>query len=341
MSFKLKALIIGFTAILTMRGALEAKFTLYWPIPDFTFANGCNPKEFVQPTESGKIESALFGCVRDNGERFHEGLDLAPVKHDRKGEPTDTILAVMDGRVAYLNRKEASSSYGLYLVLEHQNIKPTVYTLYAHLRGIKPDLRIGDKIDAGEKVGTMGRTAGGYEIPAQRAHLHFEIGLRLSDEFENWYRGNNYPEANLHGNYNGINLLGIDPLDFYEKYKRREVDSLYTYIKGLPTAYTLRVTTTKIPAFIRLHPELLLGTQSPDTVSGWDIRFTWWGLPLEWIALEDDNISAKKLGQVSVMSYDLELLEANNCRETILLTDKGPEIGTRSHQTLEIIFGQL
>ena len=341
MNIKPGFLIFWLAAGIGFWGPLEAKFTLYWPTPNFAFAKGSHPEAFVQPTESGATQSALFGCVRNNGGRFHEGIDLAPLKRDRTGLPTDPIFAAMNGRVVYLNRSEKYSSYGIYIVLEHPKIKPSVYTLYAHLRSIKPNIRIGNKVKAGDRLGIMGHTAGGYTIPSERAHLHFEMGLRLSDEFDKWFSRNDHPDPNLHGNFNGINLLGIDPLDFYEKYKRREVDSIYTYIKALPTAYRLKVLTSKMPAFLRLYPELMSRPIPPGTVVGWDIRFTWWGLPLGWTALKGDQISANKKGQVSLVNYDLELLKINNCRETIILTEKGPEIGNRAHQIVEILFGQL
>ena len=86
MKFKQWALIICLAALIGFEWPLEAKLTLFWPTPGFTFTKGSNPADFVQPTESGKIKSALFGCVRNDGERFHEGLDLAPVRRDRKGE---------------------------------------------------------------------------------------------------------------------------------------------------------------------------------------------------------------------------------------------------------------
>ena len=33
-------------------------------------------EDYLQPTVSGKTESALFGMVREEGKRFHEGIDL-------------------------------------------------------------------------------------------------------------------------------------------------------------------------------------------------------------------------------------------------------------------------
>lgn len=321
-------------------GGLEANFTLFWPTSNSAFTKDSKLDYLVQPTESGKLKSGLFGCVRNNGEQFHEGLDLAPIRRDQKGEPIDPIFVAMDGRVVYINRVEVSSNYGLYIVIEHSNIKPTLYTLYAHLRSINMSIEVGDKVNAGDKIGVMGRTAGGYAIPAKRAHLHFEIGLRLSDAFDNWYK-KKYSKPNIHGNYNGINLIGIDPLDFYEKYQEWEVDSFDTYIKALPTAYVLRVYTQKKTTFLRRYPELMHSQIQTETIAGWDIHFTWWGLPVGWTALEPVNMDMKKETQVSVLSFDYESLRTNKCRETILLTENGPRIGDRSRQVLEIIFDQL
>ena len=33
-----------------------------------------SPEDYLQPTESRRLESGAFGMVRDDGHRFHEGL---------------------------------------------------------------------------------------------------------------------------------------------------------------------------------------------------------------------------------------------------------------------------
>ena len=48
------------------------------------------------------VESSLFGCVRNSDSRFHEGLDLYPVKRDDRGEAADPVYAVLLGRVVLL-----------------------------------------------------------------------------------------------------------------------------------------------------------------------------------------------------------------------------------------------
>ena len=95
-----------------------------WPTPNTAFREGNPPHTFIQPTEKGTVESGLFGCVRNDGTRFHEGIDLNAVSRTGKGEAADPIFAVMDGRVVYINRSAGKSSYGRYLVIEHVASEP-------------------------------------------------------------------------------------------------------------------------------------------------------------------------------------------------------------------------
>ena len=47
--------------------------------------------------------SGSFGCVRNNGQRMHEGVDIRPLTHNSKGEPLDVVRATADGTVAFFN----------------------------------------------------------------------------------------------------------------------------------------------------------------------------------------------------------------------------------------------
>jgi hypothetical protein len=42
------------------------------------------------------------------------------------------------------------------------------------------------------------------------AHVHFEVNLILSHDFEQWHKLVFPTEVNRHGLYNGINLAGMD-----------------------------------------------------------------------------------------------------------------------------------
>mgnify|MGYP003334059019 CR=1 FL=1 len=61
----------------------------------------------------------------------------------------------------------------------------------------------------------MGHSSGGYMIPAARAHLHFEVGLAITSDFQGWYDHRRFGSRNEHGMWNGMNLVGVDPVAFF------------------------------------------------------------------------------------------------------------------------------
>ena len=74
-----RRIIISLLRVVFMPG-LYASAGLIWPTPNQAFQRGEPIEAFVQPTVSGKVESGLFGCVRNDGAKFHEGLDLFPIQ---------------------------------------------------------------------------------------------------------------------------------------------------------------------------------------------------------------------------------------------------------------------
>ena len=169
-------------------------------------------ERYFAPTPGKTWESGTFGCVRSDGHQLHEGLDIKWTQRDRKGEPTDPVLASANGTVAYVNRKSGLSNYGNYLVLRHRIEGLEICTLYAHLASVREDLQSGVSVKAGETLGVMGRTTNTKtRIAAERAHVHFEIDLVASEHYAQWHEANLAGLRNDHGNWNGRNLLGIDP----------------------------------------------------------------------------------------------------------------------------------
>ncbi|MGH7978428.1 MAG: M23 family metallopeptidase, partial [Limisphaerales bacterium] len=76
--------------------------------------------KFFAPTEPDKPwTSGSFGCVRDDGHRMHEGLDIRHLHTNRRGEPTDPVMATADGTVMYINIRPSLSNYGNYIVIRH------------------------------------------------------------------------------------------------------------------------------------------------------------------------------------------------------------------------------
>lgn len=313
--------------------------TVVWPTPSTAFEEGLPYTDFVQATASGNPESALFGCVRNDGRRFHEGLDIRPILPRQRGEATDPIYAVADATVAHINSVAGNSSYGRYIVLVHDHLEPAFYTLYAHLRSIDSDVEVGQRVDQGQVIGVMGRSAGGYTIPQSRAHLHFETGLRLSDSFQNWYDQQQFGSDNHHGVYNGMNLVAWDPLDFYEWKRDFPGGTVKEYLDGLIVGAVIQVRSSRVPDFVRRYPALLTRPIPQDGVIGWQIEFSPWGLPMRWTPLNKQHpLSARAEGEVIVTGIHPSALQAYGCRQIISMNGERAGLGNGSQRIIRILF---
>jgi len=327
------------SAAAAISGSAQDRLNLAWPTANQAYAAGQELEAFIQPTESGLVESGLFGCVRTGGTQFHEGLDLKPVDRDARGEPTDEVFAVLDGVVRHVSRRAGLSSYGRYVVIEHANVLPAVYTLYAHLAEIDPEIEPGRRVVTAQRIGIMGHSAGGYTIPASRAHVHFEIGLRLTDDFQSWYDWRRFGSDNDHGVWNGMNLVGLDPLAFYNAFRERRVDTFDDFIKQTPPAVRVRVAVSGSPDFVRRHPSLLTTMMNPIDVAGWEVAFDVHGLPLAWTPLPATEMQGYRRNEVRVVWTDRPALDACRCKD--LVRGRGNRVrADRDLQTnLQLLFG--
>lgn len=247
----------------------------------------------LMPTGSGRLVSAKYGSTRTvkRGSRylasFHEGVDIAPVQRNRRGGAEDSVYAVAAGRVAFVNASAGASNYGKYVVLEHPDPSlghisrrdgsthpAVVYTLYAHLADVRFGLRPGQTVDPGDVIGTVGHTSNTRPpIPRGRSHLHWEIGVMLQSRYE--ARSREHKTQNPFGNYNGGNLFGLDPLDFYAAHVRDPGLTMATYMASVPPAAEV-VLRGRYPDFFRRFPALWSG-------AAYD------GRPL-WIAMSESGV---------------------------------------------------
>ena len=311
--------IAALAAALIFASRAAALPDIVWPTPSKAFAQGKPYTAFIQPTASGVPQSGLFGDVRSNGWRFHEGIDIAPVSRSRRGEPLDDVFAAMDGKIVSVNKVAGNSGYGRYIVMVHPACDVSVYTLYAHLAEIDPSAAAGAQVKAGARLGKMGRSAS-YSIPRQQAHLHFEIGLMYGGNFDKWYYGSGkFKEKNHFGNYNGMNLAGFDPLDFYTKARDGAVnDGFRGYIQSLPVALVVRVYTKRTPDFVSKYPKL---ADLSGKACGWDISLTWFGLPVKFERVKNPRAGARE-GEVEILKYNPAELK-RKCRRMVDFDKKG------------------
>jgi len=281
------------------------------------FEPGGGEKFFVGTT--GRTwESGTFGGVRSGGYQLHEGLDIRCLTRDKRGEPTDPILASADGTVAYINRKPSLSNYGNYIILRHRIDGIEVYTTYAHLGKVRDDLREGLTVNAGETIAIMGRTANtGEGISKDRAHLHFEIGLLLNDRFAGWYRANQPGQRNDHGNWNGQNLRGLDPrLIFLEQQQEGARFSLTTFIRTQTELCRVQVRDSHFPWLTR-YPTLILRNPVAERegIAGYEIAFNYVGVPYQMIPRAQSELKSK--ASVHLLSVNAAEEQKNPCGKLV------------------------
>ncbi|MEM9161319.1 MAG: M23 family metallopeptidase, partial [Verrucomicrobiota bacterium] len=288
----------------------------FWPTENTAFLERRDLAEVLQPTVSGRLVSAKFGCVRNDGYRFHEGVDLKATVKDKRGEALDEIYAFERGVVRYVNLVSGKSSFGRYIVIEHPQIAPGLVTTYAHLRRVPENIVAGREVAGGELIGTMGRSAS-YTIPRSRAHLHFEIGLWLGSDFQKWFdRQPGFSSKNEHGAYNGMNIIGYDSWDIFNRLRDGDVRNLEEYLAVMEPDVRVRIAVSTIPAVLRVNPDLMTNEVLPDSLSGWDIDFAWYGAPMKFTALSAPETNGMT-ERVRINVLDFTELEQQPCADMV------------------------
>lgn len=315
------------------------KIELTWPTPNSAWAEGKAPAAFLQDAGSGDPESGGFGGVRSSGTQFHEGIDIKAVSRDRRGEPTDPIFAAMTGVVRHISSSPGNSSYGRYIVLEHPEASPAVYTLYAHLSRIAPGLRVGERVMRGQTIGVMGHSSGGYSIPKERSHLHFEIGVLVTQSFQAWYDRRGFGSKNEHGIWNGMNLMGLDPVHVFNEWRAGRLTTFDGYFSRLEPAVTVRMATRRMPDFVTRYPSLLTKPLPLGLVSGWELKFNWTGLPFAWTPLTAAEVADLPPDRPQIISFNEEL-ERRQRSKTLVVRKRGSTTVTGDLQeVLQQLFG--
>ncbi len=204
--------------------------------------------------------------------RFHEGIDVKPVQRDANQEPLDDVRPVAPGVVVHASSNPRLSNYGRYVVIAHRVPEGIIYSLYAHLAAVH--CHVGQRVGTGNVLGRLGYSGDG--LNKTRAHLHLEIGLMINSRFTDCYKG-----ENKHGNFNGINLVGIDPTDILKACKNGNPFSLSAYLATLEEHYRVAVPCVGTMDIMRRHPFLYKGDrtakQRPQSL---EIAFTASGVPI-------------------------------------------------------------
>ena len=301
------------------------------------FEKGGEERYFVGTT--GKPwSSGTFGCVRSDGHQMHEGLDIRCVKRDKRGEPIDPILASADGTVAYVNKRPATSNYGQYIVLRHVIEGLEIFTLYAHLSEVATGLKVGQVVQSGQVIATMGRTSNTRErISLERAHVHFEIDFIVNDHFPAWYKKNHPKDRDDHGMWNGINMVGIDPrLVLLEQQAQGAKFSLLKFVQSRAELCRVLVRDVDFP-FVKRYAPLVRANPvvQKEGVAGYEIVLDYNAVPFQITPRAASEMKAKQRYQL--LSVNAVEVEKNPARHFVSRRGSQWELTSRGITFLDLL----
>lgn len=204
--------------------------------------------------------------------RLHEGIDVKPLHRNANGEPLDNVRPIAPGTVVHASSNPRHSNYGRYVVVSHKVPEGIIYSLYAHLASV--ECSVGEQVGPSSVLGRLGYS--GVGLNKERAHLHLEIALMINSRFEEFYTG-----ENKHGNFNGLNLIGINPTHVLMDCRNGAPFSLGAYFARLKEHYRIGVPCVPSMDILRRHPFLYKGSKTqrnrPESL---EIAFTAEGVPI-------------------------------------------------------------
>jgi len=295
-------------------------------------------EKFFAGTAGEAWTTGTFGCVRSDGWRLHEGLDIRCLQRDKRGEPVDPVMATADGTVAYINSRPSLSNYGNYIVLRHQIEGLEIYSLYAHLHEVQQGLKIGDAVKSGQTIAVMGRTANTREgISKDRAHVHFELNFLVNDRFSRWYRKTFPSQRNDHGEWNGQNLLGVDPREILlEQRSQGAKFSLRDWVGRQTELCRVVVRKTDFPwlkryaMLIRPNP-----VAQKEGTAGYEVALNFNGVAFELIPRAASEIKGK--AKFQLISVNEDEYRRNPCRRLVSKRGSHWELASAGINLLELL----
>jgi len=250
-------------------------------------------------------EGGQYGFVRDPTgtaggvvyTRFHEGIDIRPLHRDANGEPLDEVRAIADGTIVLTNPVGGYSNYGKYVVIEHHWDGSNYYSLYGHLSSIAVQSGV---VTRGQRIGVMGYTGTG--LNRERAHLHLELDLMFSRQFEAWYNTFFRSDPNHHGIYNGMNLAGLNIARLFLALRKNPALTIPEFLSDEETFYKVTVPKARHFDLLKLYPWMLAASNRREG-SSWEVSFARSGVPLT-ISASERHVTQPELSYVKKSSIE-------------------------------------
>ena len=324
-------------AMMLAARAEDAPLNLVLPTDNTALLRGDYPAfyQVIERNLHGVIsypwQGGQYGFVRDPVEtsggriftRFHEGMDIRPVRRDARGEPLDEVRAIASGTVVHVNRAAGHSNYGRYVVIEHRWGGCSYYSLYGHLNTIA--VETGEQVKQGGRLGILGHTGSG--INRERAHVHLELNLLLNDHFEEWHDTFFKSDPNYNGIYNGLNLAGLDLARLFLALRANSVLTLPAFLAREEVFYRVIVPNSPNFQLPRRYPWMIESAPDEKPVA-WEVSFARSGLPLR-LAPSGKTVSGPELSYVKPGPIDYRDMTRGNLAgrgASARLTDSGKAI---------------
>src|SRR5262245_63126699 len=278
-----------FSAAMAIQSAQTQALDLALPTDNDALFSGDGPAFYqyldrdYNGAKSTPWEGGQYGFVRDPKStgggvvytRFHEGIDIRSVHRDANNEPLDEVRAIADGEVVHVSLVPGYSNYGKYVVIEHRWDGSNYYSLYGHLSSIA--VQPGEPVKRAQPIAVMGYTGTG--INRERAHLHLELCLMFSRQFEAWYDTFFRNDPNRHGLYNGMNLAGLDVARLYLALRKNPAITIPEFLHAEETFYKITLPKARHFDLPTLYPWMSVAGKRGG--SSWEVSFASSGVPLK------------------------------------------------------------
>jgi hypothetical protein len=199
-------------------------------------------------------------------------------------------------------------------------------------------LKVGDTVKQGEVIATMGRSTNTRQpITKDRAHVHFEINLRLNERFAAWHNARLSGQSNDHGNWNGHNMAGLDPrLILLEQHRLGAKFSLVEFIRTRPELCRVIIRERNFP-FFRAYASLARRNSAADRegIAGFEVALDYAGLPFLMIPKSRAEIGTGP--EFEVKSVNEEEEAAHPCRKLLVKRGGQWQLTATGAQLLDLL----
>ncbi|MCH2602937.1 MAG: hypothetical protein MKZ76_08170, partial [Pedosphaera sp.] len=115
---------------------------------------------------------------------------------------------------------------------------------------------------------------------------------------------------NLHGPWNGLNLLGLDAAEILRQDHAGQFE-MVPYLSALPVLCRVRVYRSKLDWLDRFTELIDENPAAADDPDAWDLDLSFSGIPIRAMPVRDSKL--KKTAKYEILSVDTEVRKKHPC----------------------------